>query len=269
MSTLTSPSNPKIKQVRALRQRKQRAAAGMYVVEGIHPVGEALSAGASVEYLCYAPDLLTSDFARGLIQQQERRGLPCFPVAKELFSTLADKENPQGLLAVVRQNPAALGDLNPGNFPWGVALVQPQDPGNIGTILRTIDAVGASGLLLLDSSADPYHPSAVRASMGALFWHPLAMASFDEFTEWASRHAYHVFGSSAHASLDYRAVEVYPEPLILLLGSERQGLSREEAAICEEVINLPMRGRASSLNLAVAAGVLLYAILDRQAPNAG
>lgn len=262
MVTLTSPSNPKLKQVRALRtQRKQRDETGLCVVEGIRHVGEALQAGVQVAYLCYAPDLLGSEFGRQLVADQQRLGVPCFVVTGQVFESLADKENPQGLLAVVHQPRHALRDLTPDNFPWGVALVAPQDPGNIGTILRTVDAVGASGLLLLEDSADAYAPAAVRASMGTVFSYPVVRASFGEFTGWARGQGYHIYGSSARGSLDYRQMPEYPSPCLLLLGSERQGLSQEQSAVCEVLLRLPMQGRASSLNLAVAAGVLLYAML--------
>lgn len=270
MEAITSPHNPKIKLARALRQRKARLESGLFLVEGIRPVGEAIQAGAPLEFLLYSPQLLESDFAWQLIREQERQGMPCYPVDAPLFTSLADKENPQGILAVVRAQPADLAQLTPTRFPWGVALVAPQDPGNVGSILRTVDAVGASGLILLEASVDAYHPSAVRASMGALFWHPVAQAPFGEFLAWARRHHYHLYGTSAHAPLDYRQVERYERPCLLLLGSEREGLTPEQAAHCERLIRLPMKGRASSLNLAVAAGVMLYAMLERfEAEQAG
>ena len=163
---------------------------------------------------------------------------------------------------MVHQPNVNLADLNPENFPWAVALVDPQDPGNLGTILRTIDAVGASGLLLLDSNIDAYHPGAVRASMGSLFWHPVVHASFAEFELWSRRLGYSVYGTSAHGSLDYRLVEKYKTPRVLLMGSERQGLSQEQAEICDALIRLPMLGKSTSLNLGVAAGVMLYAMFE-------
>ncbi len=263
MLTLTSRNNPKIKQIRALDRRKGREASGLFLVEGIRHVGEAVASGAQVEYICYAPDLLRGEFAQDLIQEQASRGLPCYALPGELFSWLASKENPQGILAVVRQPQHELNSLNPGNFPWGVALVSPQDPGNIGAILRTIDAVAASGLLLLEGGADPYHPSAVRASMGALLWYPVVSASFTDFTHWAGAHGYTVYGSSAHAPRGHTEIQGYHPPLILLMGSEREGLSTGQVAACQELIRLPMRGRVTSLNLAVAAGILLYAISER------
>jgi TrmH family RNA methyltransferase len=263
MALITSRNNPKIKLARALRQKKARQESGLFIVEGIRPVGEAVEAGAAIDTIFYAPDMLKSEFARDLIQSQSQAGVTCHPTSAEVFDALADKDNPQGLLALVRRPEASLADLNPQNFPWGVALVSPQDPGNLGTILRTLDAVGASGLILLESSADIYHPSAVRASMGALFWHPVATASFVDFAAWAQGHGYPIYGTSAHATLDYRDAPAYAWPRILLLGSEREGLTPEQAQICDLVIRLPMRGRATSLNLAVAAGVMLYTMLER------
>ncbi len=251
-----------IRQIRALRRREAREESGLFLVEGLRPVGEAIAAGATVECLCYAPDRLTSDYGWRTVRSRETAGVRVLAVTGSVFETLADKENPQGIIAVVRRPHRALHELAPDNLPCGVALVSPQDPGNIGTILRTVDAAGASGLLLLDDSADPYHPRAVRASMGAVFWVPVVSATFEAFAAWVRRHRYHVYGTSAHASTPYQEVGRYERPAILLLGSEREGLAPEQAALCERVVRLPMRGHATSLNLAVAAGIMLYAMLE-------
>ncbi|MBN1145856.1 MAG: RNA methyltransferase [Anaerolineales bacterium] len=263
MALIASRTNPKIKRARALRERKARRESGAFLVEGIRHVGEAVEAGAALEAVFYAPDLLDSGFARSLIEKLSREGVDCIATTAQVFASLADKENPQGILAIVRQPERRLEDLAPANFTWGVALVTPQDPGNLGAILRTIDAVGASGLLLLEQGVDAYHPSAVRASMGTLFWRPVVSASFAEFAAWARRNAYHVYGASAHAALNYHQVEAYDRPCILLMGSERQGLTPEQAAACQQLVRLPMLGRATSLNLAVATGVMLYAMLSQ------
>ena len=258
--TITSRTNLKIKQARALRQRKERDVTGLFVVEGITHVAAAIEAGAQVEYVCYAPDLLTSPFARNLIERESARGLSCYPTTPDVFESVSEKDNPTGIIAVVHQRPQMLEHLAPDTLGVGVALVSPQDPGNIGTILRTIDAVGASGLILLDGGADVYHPNAVRASMGALFSKQVAFATFGEFTHWARQNAYHVIGTSAHSSGDYRKAH-YQFPLILLMGSEQKGLSAEQMSVCNVVVRMPMLGQVSSLNLAVAAGVMLYEAL--------
>lgn len=264
MELITSSSNPRVKQVRALAQRKHREAAGLCVAEGIFHAGEAYASG-DVAYLVYAPDLLISPFGRELVDRASASGTPVYSVSSAIMNAIAGKENPQGLLAVVRQRRTLLESLRPDTHPWLVAVVAPQDPGNTGTILRTIDAVGASGLLLLDGGVDVYHPAAIRASMGAVFHLPVAAASFAAFAEWARRNGYRVYGTSARADVDYRSAG-YSRPLVLLMGSEREGLSAEQTAVCDTLIRLPMHGHAGSLNLAVATGVFLYAIYDRSAP---
>ena len=269
MNLISSHSNPKIKLARLLRQRKYRQETGLALVEGIHHVGQAVEAAAAPEArlaiitIFYAPDLLTSEYAAGLIEQQSRLGVPCLATSRTIFENIADKDNPQGILAVVRPQQPDLAQLSAANFPLGVALVAAQDPGNIGAILRTIDAVSASGMLLLDGSVDPFHPSAVRASMGAIFWYPVVQTSFVEFIAWSELNGYQLYGTSAHGSTDYRQISRYQRPAILLLGSEREGLSEEHIAHCQHLVRLPMRGRVSSLNLAVAAGILLYEMMSR------
>lgn len=259
---IASRSNPLVKQVRALRQHKGRRESGLFLVEGIHHVGSAVEAGWEIETLLYAPDLLTSDYARRLVEEQGRKGVRCQPLAPDLFAGLAEKDNPSGLLAVVRQRRLALESLAPDKFAWGVAVVSPQDPGNVGAILRTIDAVGADGLLLLDGGVELYHPALVRASMGTLFWKPVVEASFEAFLAWARQAGYRLVGSSAHATTDYRQLRRDKRPMILLLGSEQKGLSAEQMDACDIAVSMPIRGKVSSLNLAVAAGVLLYAMLE-------
>jgi TrmH family RNA methyltransferase len=249
---ITSLANPLIKKVRALRRRQARLETGLFIVEGLHPVGEALEAGWKIETVIYSPDILISDFARQLIF---RSAPVAQPVAAQVLESLADKENPQGILAVVRQKRIRLADL--GSVRVGAAVVSPQDPGNVGTILRTLDAVGAEALFLLDGGVDPYHPTSVRASMGAIFWKPIAQTPFEEFVNWARRFGCYLVATSAHAKQNY--LELKPSvPWILVLGNEQKGLSVEQMNTCDASVALPVRGRASSLNLAVAAGILLY-----------
>jgi TrmH family RNA methyltransferase len=259
---ISSSSNPLVKQIRLLRQRKGRDQAGLFLVEGIHHVGEAIEAGWTIETLVYAPDQLTSAFGRRLVDEQEQLKHPCAALTADLFSAIAEKENPQGLLAIVRQRQLTLGDVTPENFQFGAALVSPQDPGNVGTILRTLDAVGADGLFLLDGGVDPYHPSSVRASMGTIFWRILVQTSFSQFIKWVRDNGYQLLGSSAHSYTDYRAFRRNNKPAILLMGSEQKGLSQDQLAACDLTLSLPMQGRVSSLNLAVSAGILLYAIKE-------
>lgn len=262
MDIITSRNNSKIKEARALKERKGRDVQQAFLVEGLHHIGAAVEAGADLREIFYAPEYLKGDFARQLVESQASRGVPCYATSPQVFDSLAEKEHPQGLLAVAKQQRTQLDSLNRHNFPWGTALVTPQDPGNLGAILRTNDAVGASGVLLLEGGVDAYHPAAVRASLGAIFWQQVASASFSDFLAWARRQSYTIYGTSARGSLDYREVEGFSRPLILLLGSEREGLSPEQAEACDGLLRLPMQGHVTSLNLAVAAGILLYRLLE-------
>ena len=263
MVSITSRTNPKIKLARALYRRKIRREKRLFICEGLHLVGEAIASEAKIHSILFSPELLKGDYAPSLLSEAERKNAPLTSTTPDVFCSVASKENPQGILAIVHQPELVLPDLNPETFSFGVALVSPQDPGNIGTILRTIEAVGAGGLLILDGGADAYHPSSVRASMGAIFWKPVVQSNLEEFLSWSTEKKYHVYGTSAHGDTDYRDVFKYKEPLILLLGSEREGLHTEYRAMCERLIRLPIAGRSSSLNLAVAAGVLLYDIYNK------
>lgn len=257
---IESRQNSKIKQIRSLRQRKQRTESGLFVVEGLHHVGEAVEAKADIEYIVYSLELLRGEFGKQLIGQMIADEISCFETNADIFAGLSDKENPQGIIAVVKQPKALLTDLNSDAHPWCVTLVEPQDPGNLGTILRTVDSVGASALILIGNAVDTYHPKAVRASMGSIFWRPIVRASFDEFTQWSQENKYHLYGSSSNTGDIVTGGMDVEYPAILLLGSEREGLSKEHVQQCEKAFRLPIRGRATSLNLAVAAGVLLYAM---------
>ena len=249
-----SLSNPLIKQARALRQKKARLESGTFRVEGIHHIGEALEAGWEVQSIIYAPDLLTSSFGRELVASL---GTKSQPVSTQVMESLTDKDNPQGILAIVRQKQMRGLEQTSVQIRRAVALVSPQDPGNVGTILRTLDAVRGDALFLLDGGVELYHPTVVRSSMGTIFWTPVIQTSFEEFMGWARGGDFQLIGTSARGDVDYQTL-VPQVPWVLILGNEQKGLSAAQTKACDVAVSIPMRGRASSLNLAVAAGVLLY-----------
>jgi TrmH family RNA methyltransferase len=263
MAIITSRQNDKVKLARGLRERKTREVEGLFLIEGTFHIGTALEANAPIEYVLYATKLLRGDFAKQLINELAKTKTTILEVSQEILESLTDKENPQGMLAVARRSIVPLSSFRLEESDFAVALVASQDPGNVGSILRTVEAVGAGGLLLLDGGVDAYHPHAVRAAMGAHFWKPIVETSFSEFVAWARQQDVSIYGSSAHAKLDYRKAE-YKLPCVLVLGSEREGLTEEQKAACEQVVNLPMRGKVTSLNLAVAAGVWMYAVSRRE-----
>lgn len=268
--SITSTSNPTIKHIRSLRSRKAREQHGQCFVEGIRLVAEAIATGMQPDILVVAPDLLTSDFAWRLVQEQQHAGVDICETSAAVFRNLSLKEGPQGIGAVLRQRWETLEHINPHTPPpshlW-VALDSVQDPGNLGTILRTCDAVGCAGVVLLGSTTDPYDPAAVRGSMGALFAQRLARATFEQFIAWKQQHHLYLVGTSDAAATTYRNAR-YTLPLALLMGSEREGLSSVQQALCDVVVRIPMVGRSDSLNLAVATGVLLYEVFAQVQPEA-
>ncbi|MBE0699930.1 MAG: RNA methyltransferase, partial [Anaerolineaceae bacterium] len=205
---ITSLANERIKFLRKLQDRKAREESGLFFLEGLRVVAEAVDKGADLDTLVVSPDLLKSTFGQDLVARQHAQGTTLLEVSSDVCKRLSLKEGPQGLAAVARQRWKSLDDVT---FPsrsglssrtW-VALDSIADPGNLGTILRTHDAVGGEGVILLDQSTDPYDPSAARASMGALFTQTLVKASFAQFCEWKLRAGVAVVGTSGAADIDY------------------------------------------------------------------
>lgn len=268
MPIVTSPANPKIKQIRKLRDRKEREQSSRFFIEGLRIVGEAVQMKADLDTILFAPELLTSEFGRNLVASQEKAGVPVMEVSAEVFHSLSQKEGPQGIGAVVRQRWEDLNSLSLSDGEFWVALDSAADPGNVGTIMRTNDAVGGAGIILLDRSTDPYDPTALRASMGSVFSQRFVKAAFPEFASWIRARQYPLIGTSGAAAQDYHFVH-YPDTMVLLMGSEREGLSEEYMQLCDHLVAIPMIGRSDSLNLAVATGVVLYEIFNDRRDRAG
>lgn len=255
---ITSRNNPKIKRIRKLLTRKERDQSGLFLIEGIRLVTEAVQTGATIETIIVAPELLSSEIAHEMVS-----GYDYLEVSPHVFESIASKDNPQGIAAVVHQHHTHLDDIvHEGELCW-VALDAVQNPGNLGTILRTNDAVGAAGVILLGNCTDPYHPTAMRGSMGAIFSQRIATASYQAFIAWKQRSPYKVVGTISQEAQHYRQLD-YSSPLVLLMGSEREGLPASLLAICDYRAHIPMVGRSDSLNLAVATGVMLYEIFAKQ-----
>lgn len=260
---ITSVSNEKIKSIRKLRDRKERQSSGLFFVEGLRIVIEAAQSGARFESVICSPELLISQAGKQLVQSLTKQGVPIIEVSAEVFSSLSAKDGPQGLAAVLHQNWLSMDKVSLEAGELWVALDSIQDPGNLGTILRTLDAVGGKGVFLLDHCADPYDPATARASMGALFNLALVRVSFADFSEWKKSTGVSLIGTSGYAQVDYHSIQ-YPDPLVIMMGSERQGLLEHHIALCDQVVSIPMVGRSDSLNLAVATAVVLYEVFNQR-----
>lgn len=260
---ISSRANPLIKQIRLLRQRKFRDQTGLFYVEGIRLVVEAIKTGAEIENLLVAPALLTSRYAQEFLETNPIYLNRTVEVSEEVFKSFALKDNPQGLAAIVKSKWPGLSEVEQQFSPVWLALNEIQDPGNLGAIIRTADAVGISGLILIGNCTDPYDPVSIRASMGAIFTQRFIKMSFEELTEWANRKNYMLIGAKGDAKINYRVASYIP-PLILLMGSEQHGLSSDQQAACDLLVSIPMIGRSDSLNLAIATSIILYEIFAQQ-----
>ena len=207
---ISSRSNPTVKALRALSSRKQRDSSGHFFVDGLHMVAAAAQQQAEIDTCIVAPELITSAFGRELARRLAHSSAHTIEVTANIFQSLAAKEHAQGLGIVARQRWHDLASLLPKAGQCWVALDTVQYPGNLGTILRTCDAVGGAGVILLGSTTDPYDPAAVRASMGAIFSQRLARAGFAEFAAWCRRHSVAVVGTAPAAARDYQAVAYQP-----------------------------------------------------------
>jgi TrmH family RNA methyltransferase len=260
---ISSAANPLVRRVRALADRKHRRRESAFVVHGIQPVWQAVEAGADIEVLLLAPELLHHRGALDMVDAQETGGVRVARLTGELFGRISDRDGPAGLAAIVRATPSRVGELAVPEGALFAALHEPGNPGNVGTIIRTASAAGASGVILIGPSADPYDPAAVKASMGALFSVPVAVAeSGAEFQAWAAAAGVTVAATSGQAALSCWDT-AWSLPLALLFGSEGTGLPADLLAAADLQVAIPMTGTAESLNLAVATGVLLYEVRRR------
>jgi len=252
---ITSAANPLAKRVRLLADRRHRRREGAFVVEGIQPVWRAVEAGWEIETLVVAPDLLAGSPAADLVAAHPA---PVAYLSRDLFTRLSDREGPAGLAAIVRTRSTSLSALAVAPDAVFVALHRIANPGNLGTIIRTLDAAGGSGVVLLGETTDPYAPAAVKASMGSLFSVPVVPASPPEFLLWASSRGVSLVTTSGYAEASFWEV-AYRPPLAVVLGSEGDGLPSDLLA-CGTAVRIPMTGTAESLNLAVATGLMLYEV---------
>jgi RNA methyltransferase, TrmH family len=255
---ITSHGNELARRARLLAQRKAREEQGAVFVEGIRPVWQALDQRVDIEVILTAPDLLTSDAATAALRDAQAMGIRVAEFSAPVFSRFCGRDHPSGLAAIVHAAPALIETLRPNPRSLYVALYEIGNPGNLGAILRTMDAVGGSGLVVIGDATDPYHPTAVKASMGTIFSVPIvrcdrAAAVF----AWAKSRGVAVIGTSERAERTHWEAPL-PAPCLLLLGSEGRGLPPELLDACDHAVRIPMQGTAGSLNLAAAASILLY-----------
>lgn len=250
-----APVQAKIKKLQS--DRRYRDGKGLFFAEGIRNFVEAVDHKYQIDAIIYSEKLLTSPIARKLTRQLKRSGTPFARVTPEQFRAVSQTERASGIAAIFRQRILKLDELNPeDSFCW-IALSHIRSLGNLGTLIRTAAATGAGGFVFIGDQIDPFDPSVVRATMGAVFKQKIARASPERFSKWVKSRKLQVVGASPDGSVDYDKA-CYTPPTVLLLGNERKGLTSDQRGLCQTLVRIPMTQGTDSLNVAVAGSLLLY-----------
>jgi TrmH family RNA methyltransferase len=262
MVMLLSPQNPKIKLVRQLQQKKFRDKEKKFVVEGIHLVEEIIKTTPNsqlptpkIEYIVYSEGLKDKKVIKKLLDLE----IECYEVGDKVMDSLAQTETPQGILAVVQKPEYRIEDVLTEDALI-VICIGISDPGNLGTIIRTADAVGASGVLLSENCVDLYNDKVIRATQGAIFHLPVVEGKISETVKRLNGKTIKIVAAVLGVKKDYREIK-YKLPVAVMIGSESRGIPQDILALTDEQVKIPIYGQAESLNAAVAAGVILYEIV--------
>jgi len=264
---ITGFSNPLVKRVRGLREKKLRKREGLFLAEGLRILTEARDQGVLPEMLFLASGIDPHPLAEQLMVQVEEAGGDVILTSPDILSKMSGKENAQAVVGVYQDRLTPLPALDRAKAPiWFVAQAM-RDPGNLGTLLRIGDAVGAGGVILVDDCVDPFSVETVRASMGALFTQQIAAASWADFLAWLRTGPAQLVGTSLNTDHDYQEPR-YAAPTFLLIGNEARGLPEDYEAACDLLVKMPMMGRADSLNASVAGAVMAYEVLNQMRRSA-
>ena len=260
ITDITSSANAVFKSLKSLADKKARREQRLFLAEGLRVCTEALATDHVPHTLIFAADAETHPLTQALVTATlDRRGT-VLRATRDLLHRLTGKDNPGAVAAAYTIPDTALAGIDRSTATLWVVAENLKDPGNLGTMLRTCDAVGAGGIILIDQCCDPFSLEAVRASMGALFTRAVAQASWAEFKPWLRAGPGQLVGAALDGAVDYRSHR-FAAPTFLFMGNEQSGLPADYAAACDALVKLPMKGTADSLNVAVATAVLLYAAL--------
>lgn len=260
---ITSPANPTIKMLKSLHLKKGRAETGLFLGEGLRVATEATSLNHWPEWLAVSSASLERGAALALAKAAHARGVKVIETSEAILAAIAKRDNPQTVIGAWRQALTSLDALTPRPDSLVIALDSVRDPGNLGTVLRTADSVGADAVVLTGGPCDPFSVEAVRASMGALFAVNLVRTSLADLVRWKTAHGMVMAGAHLGGAIRHDAFPV-DRGVIVLMGTEQSGLPDEAAAQCDVRVRIPMRGRADSLNLAIATAVLVYDVWRRR-----
>jgi TrmH family RNA methyltransferase len=262
-SLVNQPRDPKFLHLLSLQTPQGRSRTGHYLIEGIRHVARAVEHRAPIQSVFFDPSVLSNRFGQKLVQKLRQSGIAGLELSRQLYRELTLAAEPQGIGAVLRQRWTAIDELRPACDSFLLAVESIDSAGNLGTIIRTAEAAGLSGIFMLGCNPDPWDPATVRASMGSLFSQKLVRCSVREFTAWARCCGIVMIASSPAGLLDYKALRCR-WPAALLIGSERHGLSEQLMEAAQFTVRIPMLGHCDSINAAVAAGILMYEMFNQR-----
>ncbi|MCC6204572.1 MAG: RNA methyltransferase [Hyphomicrobiales bacterium] len=257
---VTSLANPLVKDIKALALKKFRDQQNAFMAEGLKLVIDALDLGWTIRTLIFAKSAIGNPTVEKVAARTVAAGGTVLEVSEKVLSAITRRDNPQIVVGVFTQRFLPLKSVRPEGSDVWIGLDRVRDPGNLGTIIRTADAVGARGVILIGDTTDPFSLETVRATMGSVFAVPLVKTSVDAFLDWRKGFSGLLAGTHLKGAVDYRSVRYDGKPVLLLMGNEQQGLPDELAKTCDKLLRIPQAGRADSLNLAVATGVMLFEI---------
>ena len=257
---VTSLANPLVKDIKALALKKFRDQQNAFMAEGLKLVIDALDLGWSIKTLVFAKAGRGNAAVEKVAARTVAAGGTVLEVSEKVLTAITRRDNPQMVVGVFSQKFLALRDIRAHDGDVWVALDRVRDPGNLGTVIRTVDAVGAKGVILVGETTDPFSVETVRATMGSIFAVPVTRATPEAFLAWRNSFSGLVVGTHLKGAVDYRSVDFSRGPVLLMMGNEQQGLPDNLAESCDRLLRIPQAGRADSLNLAVATGVMLFEI---------
>lgn len=255
---VTSLANPIIKDIKALSQKKGREETGTFMAEGLKLVIDALELGWAINTLIYAKNAKDKPLVTKVAARTVAAGGLVLEVSEKVLSAITRRDNPQMVVGVFKTKWRSLSDIRPAANETYIALDRVRDPGNLGTIIRTADAAGASGVILVGECTDPFSLETVRATMGSVFALPVTRATPEEFLAWKKGAGVSVVATHLAGAVDYRTVDYKRKPVVVLMGNEQQGLPDQLAKEADQLARIPQAGLADSLNLAVATAVMLF-----------
>ncbi len=263
MNNITSINNPIIKEIKSLKLKKNREELGLFFIEGLRFVSEALMESWHVKYVLMSDSFASNENNSQLISIIIDKNIKSFVVTDKLFSELSETSSPQGILAVMLSQKFEVNDLIKNNS-FIVILDSVQDPGNLGTIIRTADAAGAAGIIMSKGCVDLFNPKVLRSTMGSIFHLPIAVdCDLVKSIQMLKEHGIKTFAAHLSGEISYFACNLR-DNCAIIVGNEANGISDDVAGTADFLVKIPMPGKAESLNASVAAGLLIYEALRQR-----